>query len=246
MKHNMITKSFTRAALVASLAMAVFSAQTQAASVSGNVGYVSDYLFRGISQTNEGMAIQGGMTVSAENGAYLSTWGSNITFGDGSMELDILAGWTGKVNDDWSVDVGVMQYRYPNGDTAETGFNFVEWYAKGIYKDLVLGVAYSSDYFGVGVDGYYYLSADYTYALPQDVSLLLHVGYNKFEDNAQYTTFLAAGPVSGSGYSDFSIGLGTTLLDTSVQLKYAGTDVDGSAECDLCDNRVVFSVSKSF
>lgn len=80
-----------------------------AASLTGNVALTSDYLFRGISQTDEGPAVQGGFTLSGESGFYLSTWGSNIKFGEGSMELDILAGWTGALNDSWNVDVGVMQ-----------------------------------------------------------------------------------------------------------------------------------------
>ena len=227
------------------LGLGLVSTASSAVTVTGNIGYVSDYTFRGISQTNEGMAIQGGLTLNDDSGFYLSSWGSNINFGQGSMELDILAGWTGKITEELSTDVGVMQYRYPNGDNATDQFNFVELYGKLIYKDFVFGLAYSSDYFGTDVDGYYYLSADYTYPIMDKLSLLAHLSYNKFEDNAQYTTFLAAGPVGGSGYMDWSLGLGTTLLDTAVQLKYVGTDIDDSAECAICDNRAVFSVTKS-
>lgn len=234
--------SLTAAALV----VAATSMTSQAATLTGNVSYVSDYLFRGISQTNEGMALQGGMTVTGDNGAYLSTWGSNINFGDGSMELDVLLGWTGKVNDDWSVDVGVMQYRYPNGDNAETEFNFVEWYAKAIYGDLVLGYAYAGDYFGAGVDKYQYFSVDHTFKLKDDWALVSHVGYNAFEDSEQFQTFLAAGPVSSSNYTDFSIGVSKTYMGASFALKFAGTDIGKSAECPLCDDRAVFSVTKSF
>ncbi len=115
------SKSVTLTAAAVLLAGASISAN--AVTVTGNVGYVSDYLFRGISQTNEGMALQGGLNLNSDSGFYLSTWGSNIKFGDGSMELDVLAGWTGKVSNDWTLDVGVMQYRYPNGDNATTEFN---------------------------------------------------------------------------------------------------------------------------
>ncbi len=240
-------KKFTRRFITAAvLGLGLFSTTSSAVSLSGNVGYVSDYTFRGISQTNEGMALQGGLTLTGESGFYLSTWGSNISFGQGSMELDILAGWTGKITEEISTDVGVMQYRYPNGDNDADQFNFIELYSKLIYKDFVLGLAYSSDYFGTDVDGYYYLSADYTYPLHEKLSILAHFAYNKFEDNEQYTTFLAAGPVTGSGYMDWSLGVGTTLLDAAIQLKYVGTDVEDSAECAICDNRAVFSITKSF
>ena len=214
--------------------------------LTGNFGLTSDYLFRGISQTNEGMALQGGLTLTGDSGFYLSTWGSNISFGQGSMELDLLAGWTGKLSDDWTTDVGIMQYRYPNGDNATDQFNFVELYSKFIYKDLTLGLAYSNDYFGTDVDKYYYYSADYNIAVIENLTFQLHASYNQFDSNAEYATFLAAGPVSGKGYLDWSVGATTNLMGTSLSLKYADTNIDSSAMCNLCDGRVVFSLTKTF
>lgn len=243
------TSSFTQGKKLGAIALLVascFGGTAQAATLTGNVGYVSDYLFRGISQTNEGMALQGGLTLSADSGFYLSTWASNIKFGNGSMELDILAGWTGKLNEEWTIDVGAMQYRYPNGDNETDQFNFNEFYTKLIYKDLVLGFAYSDDYFGTGVNEYYYLSADYTYVLNDSLSLLLHVGQNQFDDNAQYNTFVAAGPLRGDAYLDWSLGLGTNVLGAAVQVKYAATNIESSAGCNLCDGRVVLSMTKTF
>ncbi len=76
--------------------------------------------------------------------------------------------------------------------------------------------------------------------------LQLHASYNQFENNTQYSTFLAAGPVSGDGYLDWSIGASTTLLGASIALKYADTDIDSSAQCNLCDGRLVATLTKSF
>ncbi|MBU2179269.1 MAG: TorF family putative porin [Gammaproteobacteria bacterium] len=233
------------AALVLSLGFAATAVQAETA-LSGSLTLTSDYLFRGISQTDEGMALQGGLTLADDSGFYLSTWGSNITFGQGSMELDILAGWSGKLSEDWTTDVGIMQYRYPNGDNETDQFNFVELYSKFIYQDLTLGLAYSSDYFGTDVDKYFYYSADYNYSLVENLSLQFHLGYNQFDNNTEYATFLAAGPVSGKGYMDWSIGATTDWMGTSLSLKYADTDIDSSAECNLCDGRVVFSLTKAF
>jgi len=222
------------------------SLSTQAASISGNAAMTSDYLFRGISQTDEGPAVQGGFTLAADSGFYLTAWGSNIKFGDGSMELDILAGWSGALNSEWNVDVGVMQYRYPEGDNPDTEFNFYEGYAKFMYDKLTLGLAYSPDYFGAGVEDYYYLSADYAYPLVEGLSLDMHFGYNVFADATEFETFLAAGPVTDDTYIDWSIGVSGEVLGTTMSLKYADTDVAASAECYLCDGRAVFTISKSF
>ena len=237
---------YSLAAVVLASTLGTISTAANAATLTGNFGLVSDSVFRGISQTDEGMALQGGFTLGFENGFYLSTWGSSIKFGEGSMELDLLAGWAGAINEDWSTDIGIMQYRYPQGDNQTDQFNFTEIYGKLLYKDLVLGLAYSDDYFGSGVNEYYYLSADYTYPLNDDLSLLLHLGHNKFEDNAQYNTFIAAGPLNGSSYLDWSLGVGTTILGASAQLKYAATSIDNKADCNLCDGRLVLSLSKTF
>jgi uncharacterized protein (TIGR02001 family) len=238
------SKTLSRSLLALFIAGSSFG--VGAASLTGNVAFTSDYLFRGISQTDEGPAVQGGFTLSGESGFYLSGWGSNIKFGEGSMELDILAGWTGALNDSWNLDVGVMQYRYPKGDNAVDEFNFYEGYAKFFYNNLTLGVAYSPDYFGSGVEDYYYLSGDYKYSLVDNLALDLHFGYNVFEDEGEFETFLAAGPVDSDTYIDWSIGFSTEVLGAGVSLKYADTDIDGSAECNLCDGRAVLTLSKTF
>ena len=65
--------------------------------VTGTVGLVSDYRFRGVSQSDRGMAVQGGFTIAHESGAYVGTWGSNLggwgRFGGANMELDLIAGY---------------------------------------------------------------------------------------------------------------------------------------------------------
>src|SRR3546814_3900291 len=61
--------------------------------VTGSVGLVSDYRFRGVSQSDRGMAIQGGITATHESGFYVGTRGSNLggwgRFGGANMELDL-------------------------------------------------------------------------------------------------------------------------------------------------------------
>ena len=152
-KSGCATKNYSQqvcAALVLSLGFAATAVQAET-SLTGSLTLTSDYLFRGISQTDEGMALQGGLTLADDSGFYLATWGSNITFGQGSMELDLLAGWTGKLSEEWTTDVGIMQYRYPNGDNDTDQFNFVEIYintsveecerrdVKGLYRKARAG-----------------------------------------------------------------------------------------------------------
>ena len=70
---------------------------TPAITVSGAATLTSDYRFRGVSQSDEGMAVQGGITLSHSSGFYAGAWGSNLagwgTFGGANMELDLIAGF---------------------------------------------------------------------------------------------------------------------------------------------------------
>ncbi|WP_206238219.1 TorF family putative porin [Novosphingobium terrae] len=115
--------------------------------VTGTVGLVSDYRFRGVSQTDKHMAIQGGLTVMHKSGLYASTWASNLAgwgqFGGANMELDLVGGYT-KTFKKVTADVGLTWYMYPGGSNTT---DFAEPYVKlsaplGPVSALV-GVAYA-------------------------------------------------------------------------------------------------------
>lgn len=99
--------------------------------VSGSVAIVTDYRFRGVSQSDEHAAVQGGITVSHESGLYAATWASNLagwgTFGGANMELDLVAGFKTEVASGVTVDVGATWYMYPGG---YDNTDFIEPYVK--------------------------------------------------------------------------------------------------------------------
>ena len=98
--------------------------------VTGAVGLVSEYRFRGISQSDRELAVQGGFTLTHQSGLYVGTWGSNLsgwgTFGGANMELDLIAGYK-KTFGSATVDVGATWYMYPGGFN---NTDFIEPYAK--------------------------------------------------------------------------------------------------------------------
>lgn len=116
--------------------------------VTGSVGLVSDYRFRGVSQSDKGMAIQGGITATHESGLYAGTWASSLggwgRFGGSNMELDLFAGYALPLGENATLDVGLTWYMYPSGADIT---DFAEPYVKlssqmGPVKALV-GVAYA-------------------------------------------------------------------------------------------------------
>ncbi len=118
----MLNKKLLTAAVTTALMAGFGSTQVLAADdfeISGNIALTSDYRFRGISQSNEDPAVQGGFDVGFEPGFYLGTWASSIDFGDsdndtgsyGTLEVDYYGGWRGPIGDsDFGIDVGYAYY----------------------------------------------------------------------------------------------------------------------------------------
>src|SRR6266508_4291072 len=83
--------------------------------LTGNFGIYSQYIFRGLTQTDAKPAFQGGFDYTHKSGVYLGTWGSNISWlhdagvcNHGcSLEWDMYGGWKYAINDDWGTDIGV-------------------------------------------------------------------------------------------------------------------------------------------
>ena len=207
--------------------------------VSGSVGLVSDYRFRGVSQSDKEMAIQGGITVTHESGFYVGTWASNLagwgTFGGSNMELDIFGGYAFPLNDDLKLDVGLTWYMYPGGADKT---DFVEPYVKlgigsGSLTGLV-GVAYAPKQEALGnfsntpwsagqSEDNLYLWGDVGYAIPgTPLKLKGHVGYSDGNPGPgpNGTSLAPTGK-----YVDWSLGAEGTLGPVTLGVSYVDTDI---------------------
>lgn len=210
----------------------------------GSVMLISDYAFRGISQTDEGPAVQAGYTLSHDSGWYGSLWGSNIEFGDGSLELDLSAGWAKDWDNGLTTDLGVIRYQYSQDDT---DLSYNEIYAVVSYADAKLGLVYSPDYFGEDVDDFQYVYASYEPQLFFNVSLVLHLGSNFFASQQDMALFLGSMAASNSHYLDWRVGLNLNMTEQDVlSVGYVDTDLSQSQCQSLCDARWIVSLSRSF
>jgi len=217
-------------AVGSSLLLGTITATTAgAAEVTGNVTLATDYVYRGISQTDESATIQGGFDVTSEAGVYAGVWASNIAF-DGSIEIDVYAGYGGELAKDVSYDVGVLHYDYPNQPAGQPDSNFNEIYGSLSYRDLTFGAAWSNDFFAeTGKATYLYL--EYALTLPNDFGLGLHYGIQNIDEAPDYNEYSVSLTRSVGGI-DLSLGLYDTDLSK--------TDCGG----DICESRVVFGLSK--
>ncbi len=239
----MLSKKLLPAALATSLFAGATAAQAEM-EVSANVALTTDYKFRGISQSDESPALQGGFDLGFDNGMYVGTWASSVDFDtngdgfDGSLELDYYVGWGGDISDSVGVDVGILYYSYP-GDNGPDG-DYLEFYGSVSIADGTLGVAYSDDYYGE-TDTFYYLYGEYSFALGENLSLDLHVGYNDLDEDGG---FLSDGQDS---YVDYSVGLTTSVASVDLTLAVVGTDLDEDEVfgTEWGDDSVIFTISKS-
>ncbi len=155
----MSVKVFGSTAVAMALGLTVLASPAAAADpeFSANVGVVTDYVFRGFSQTDENPAVQGGVDMTVGN-FYAGVWGSTIDFGDDSpAEVDIYGGYrTEALGFAW--DFGVVGYLYPSAEA--DNYDFVEFKvgASRAFGDVTLGgaVFYSPQFFGIDEEAYYY------------------------------------------------------------------------------------------
>lgn len=186
----------TRVTLAASGALLGLSLTTSAPvlaqqpwAVSANIGAVSNYIWRGVSQTEDEAAIQGGLDVAHESGLYAGTWASNVDFGadEANYELDAYAGYDFTLPDeDFSLGLNTIYYAFPDGDSS---IDFWEIGISGGYKWLSLGIQYTawgdSDNDGTLFDqGDLYYSGALDFPLPQGFGFGVFGGYYDFDNKA--------------------------------------------------------------
>lgn len=242
--------SFKQSALLVISSVAAGLSSTAMAEkpvVEGNVAFVSDYLFRGVSQTDNGPAIQGGLDLTTGSGFYLGAWGSNIEFGEGSMELDIYGGWSGQITDHLSADAGVIHYEYPQGDTETDELSYQELYASISYSGLGLGIHWSPDYFGTDVDQYQYYYLSYDLDLPMSWSAGASLGINQFENAEEMSRFLGIAGDEGDNYQDWKAYASYAFTpEMAVTLAYIDTDIPRNQCDELCNGQWTASIERSF
>ncbi|MGM0516574.1 MAG: TorF family putative porin [Pseudomonadota bacterium] len=238
MKKTLIATGIASAVSLSALALP----SVAAAEVSANVGVVSNYFFRGVTQTDDGAAVQGGFDYAHDSGFYAGTWASTVDFGDGtSHELDLYAGYGGSIGD-LGFDVGYIYYAYPDGDDLDFG----EVYGSLTYSYFTAGLAYTvnsqasgDSAFDTG-DLYYYAGVDVPFG-ESGFAGSLYYGYYTFDADSS-TNELDYGHWSAGLSKDVgefgSFGLNVELADIDENHGFGDPNSD--------DPKVWISWSKSF
>lgn len=223
--------------------------------VSGNVALVSDYRFRGFSQSSEDPAVQGGITITHDSGLYVGTWASSISFA-GNTEIDLFAGYSKEVVPGITVDGGLLFYLYPqHNKTAST--NFFEPYVNvtGTYGPAALkvGVNYAWEQSalldlatGTTKSSAVYFHAEPSITVPNTpFALNGHIGY-------AISDAFPGGFGADHHVWDYSVGGTATWKNLTFGVSYVTTDEARfrpsglGAEAIGADGAAVFSLTAAF
>jgi uncharacterized protein (TIGR02001 family) len=186
---------------------------------------VSDYDFRGASQSAKDPALQGSADYAfGESGFAIGAWASNVEFDgyDGDIELDLYANYTGSINDTFAWTAGLVRYMYPGSDNTATdsaigeyfegyvgfnagNFNFKQWYSNDFYE---------------ADESAQYTEVNYTQPIGENFSLAFHAGYSW----GDYWDAL------GEEVVDYAVQANYTVNHFTLFAKFTGTDASEAAE----------------
>lgn len=224
-----------------------------------NVGFTTDYVFRGISQTNEHGAVQGGIDYGLDLGEYVSFyvggWGSNVNFGDGDeaqVEIDVYGGLTGTIGN-FSWDVTSIWYEYPGADN-DLDYDFWEFgpsvgYDFGV-ASVSAGYLWSPEFLAQSGDGHWFYGG-VEVPMPED-AMPSWLGL-AFSGNVAHQAIDKDSVFGVPDYMTWDAGATLSAFGLDFDIRYFDTDISrdscfggGSSAGDLCAERIVGTISKSF
>jgi uncharacterized protein (TIGR02001 family) len=216
------------AVLLATLATPAFAQEepAPAITVTGGAALVSDYRFRGISQTDKRFAVQGTFTVSHESGLYGTVWGSSIDdyIANGSdQEIDFIVGYAKTFESGLKIDGGVLYYYYPGSGGINS--DFFEPYVAVSQTIGPVSAKVTANYafkqkaltIGNGKEDNLYLAGDVSAGIP-DTGLTVS-GHLAHSFGPSYLTI-------GKGYTDWNVGVSYTWNHFTFGAQYVDTDGD--------------------
>lgn len=223
-----------KAILTSALMGAFLSAPASAVELTGNAGIVSEYLFRGVPQTDGKAAAQGGLDAAWQSGLYLGTWASSVRSGDAfdgtdfiegtnGLELDLYGGWGGE-SGDFSYGIGGTYYTY----TDQFDDDYYELNLSGGWKWFTLDVAFGK------YDNFDGPRQDYTFTS-------LTGDYNGFYATVGNFSQDFDGAYLEVGYGNTLTVAGEDLFDYTLSYVHSDADLLGNT-----GNTLIFGIVKQF
>jgi uncharacterized protein (TIGR02001 family) len=236
------TLALMAAALTAG-ALAPTAAFAEDYSLAFNVGAVSDYRYRGISQSRLNPAAQGGIDLGLPAGFYAGAWASQISWisdagGGADVEIDVYGGWKGEVYKGLTLDLGALTYQYPGNDLNPSA-NTTELYGALTYDVVTAKYSHSlTNLFGFAEsESSWYLEIAATLEGPYGISITPHAGHQRVENNP------------AACYNDYSLTFSKDFNGLVPSVSFVGTSTPNYVDKfgnDLGSGRMVVGVKYNF
>ncbi len=247
-------KTLLALAAASSLSAAPGITMAQDSPLSFNIGVVSDYRYRGISQSRFKPALQGGLDYALPSGFYVGAWASTIKWikdngVDGEVELDLYGGIKFPLMTDLTLDLGVLRYEYLGNKLRDTGIysnaSTTELYAALGYGPVTAKYSHSvTDLFGnIDTKSSKYLELNASFDLGDGWAIAPHIGRQLVKN------------LSVASYTDYSLAVTKDLSGFVVGISLVGTNADegfyvpgpsANSSKFLGKDGVVLSVKKTF
>lgn len=222
MKKLLIASAITAASLLAST--------SSFAQLTGSATITNNYLWRGLTQSMNEAAIQGGIKYTGASGAYAGTWVSNVEYDPGdaySYENDLYFGFSGTITEGTTYDLGYLYYNYDEN----AGFDFGEVYGTLTFGNLALKAFFLTnaepDEVALGRPDWdfaafetYYFSGDYSIPMASGAVVGLHAGWHSGD-------FAEAFNGVTDDYFDYNISIAKDGFSGMVSMTTLGSDDDG-------------------
>ncbi len=211
-----------------------------AAEFAGYVALTSDYVKRGVSQSDSGAALQLGADISFDSGFFAGAWGSSVDIDSGptrhrDSELNLYVGYDYDVSDLWRLSANLVSYEYP-GQTGNIDYSYIEYTLAVNYDDhLWLEYGYSPDLYNSNRSSENVeLYAEYS--LSDNWSVGSGAGYYDVSN------------LTGQGYGYWQVGATRNFRYADIDIRYHDTNrsVYIFSTDDLASARVAVTVTVPF
>ena len=196
--------------------MLVFCQFAPAAEFGGYLALTTDYVRRGVSQSDSGPAIQLSGDVNFDNGLFIGTWGSSVDINNGptrqrDLEVNFYAGYVVDVLESWRMSVAAVAYTYP-GQTGNIDYDYEELFLGASFDDrLWLELAYSPDLYNTGRSS---TNIDLFYEWPINGVWTFGAGAGHYDTS----------DLSGDSYSYWQLGATASLSWADLDFRFHDTD----------------------
>ncbi len=184
--------------------------------LSGNLAWVSNYMFRGISQTRNLPALQGSLTYSFPYGIYANAWGSNVRFvgSPATVEMDTILGVRNTIGENFAYDISGARYNYPGAKD----LNYNELNTVFNYYFLQAGYSYSANEYNSHTTGQYY-QGGVNYDIPSNYIF----GVDGVNILALFGHFSLKQP-AGNSYNDYNVVLSKKIKSYTFAAQWTSTN----------------------